>query len=195
MVAKESEAATKLPVASCLRMPADVHISTLPVGKEQFVVLEEAIEFAQTPTDTGVEERLVSGLAEDFQIIIEVLEGRLHVKQDVGSGGRRRTAVLMSAALDRHGDVVRFRVLESSNNVGIAGWLHDQRRVHIVIDSMRARCILVVVVLVSLAIDGVCRRADVLDAFKVLRHPQSHIGDLGCSLGLPVEVFHGLADL
>lgn len=27
-----------------------------------------------------------------------------------------------------------------------------------------------------------------------IRHPQSHIGDLGCLLGLPVEVFHGLAD-
>lgn len=27
-----------------------------------------------------------------------------------------------------------------------------------------------------------------------IRHPQSHIGDLGCLLGLPGEVFHGLAD-
>jgi len=84
----------------------------------------------------------------------------------------------MSAALDRHGDVVRFGVLEGSNDVGITGRLHNQGWVHVVVNAMGARCILIIIVFVGLAVDGTFRRADVLDAFEVL--DGRHVDQLYC---------------
>lgn len=75
---------------------------------------------------------------------------------------------MMSATLDRHGDVVRLGVLKSSHDVGIASWLRNQGWVHVMVNAVGARCILVIVVLVRLTIDSIFRRADILDAFEVL---------------------------
>jgi hypothetical protein len=168
MVTEQPKATAKLAVASCLRMPADMHISTLSVWEEQVVLFQEAIELTKTEADTDVDERFVSGLIKNLNVVVEILECWLHVEQDTSSGGGGCATVLMAATLDRHSDVVRFGVLESSNDVSIASRLHDHCRVHVMINAMRARRILIVVVLVGLAIDGVLRGADVLYPLEVL---------------------------
>jgi hypothetical protein len=115
-----------------------MHISTLSVREKQIVFGQEAVELAETPADTDIEERLVGGLIQDFQVVVEILESRLQVKQDVGTGSGGGATVLVATALDRNGDFVRFCVLEGSNDVSVAGWLHDQSWIHIVIDLVRA---------------------------------------------------------
>ncbi|CAI6317328.1 unnamed protein product [Periconia digitata] len=154
VVAKQPEAATKLTISSGLCMPTNVDIRTLSMWEEQPVGGQKAVQLTKTEADTDVDEGFVCSLVQDSQVFLQIFECWLQIKKNVWPRGRRGPAVLMPAALNRNGDIVLLCMFERSNDVGIIGWLRNQCRVHIMVNPMRTRCILVVVVFIGLCFNS-----------------------------------------
>jgi hypothetical protein len=112
MVTQEAEAAAQLAVSASLSMSANVNISALAMRDEEAIHLEEAIQFSKTEADSAIDEGLVCGSIQDFEVVADILVSRLHVDQDVVTGGRRGTAVLVTTTLDCYGYLVVFGVLD-----------------------------------------------------------------------------------
>ena len=152
---------------------------------EEAVHLEEAVEFAEAEADAAVDEGFICRLVQDLQVGANVLVSRLHVDEDVCTGSRRGTPVLVASTLDCYGDLVVFGVLDCGDDILVVVRVHDQGRMHVMVEFVSGGSILVVVVLVGLGFDCAFCCAEVLFAAEALdgSHGRSTVMWLGMASG------------